>query len=224
MPYLTANGTTCIRGKVVMPRTGLWWADLEIQDQDPTPYEGKVTLAFNEGAFTLQGASLPARLAPQWGVVMCRVVGGAAGLATQLPAKAYQSVTFQLPFLDLLGACGEAASPIADPSTLKLPLQFWNRLAGTGARALGALVDPLGLPWRALPDGTIWVGPETYPDSGLTNYVITDTAPQENALELKIDTPSIFPGESFQGNEVSRLEHHIETHQIRTRLWFEDQP
>jgi hypothetical protein len=220
MPYLTANGTACVKGQLVLPRIGAWHADLVVDDTDPSNYEGSVELSIADGHVILSGTAT--RFDEQYGVVMLRVVAGGGGLGNLLPAKGYQNVPLSIPLGDICSDAGEGLSELCDAGTLTQTLPFWNRTYVTAGRALQALLAPTGVGWRMLFDGSLFVGPESWPQSPLTNYLILDQAPQEGRIEFSADIPNVRPGETLGGQPVSRLEHYFEADKLRSTCWFED--
>jgi hypothetical protein len=90
---------------------------------------------------------------------------------------------------------------------------------------LTRLLAPLAqaVTWRVLPDGTIWAGPETWPDSGLTtdDYQILDEDPREGTALLGVEAPVLLPGTALAGRRVSYVEHLINAEGVRSNVWFE---
>lgn len=219
---MTANGTACHKARIQLPRIGAWHADLVIDALDASNFEGQVTLSIADGRIQLQGTAL--RYGVQYGVVMARVIGGGAGLGTILAAKSYQNATVKTVLSDICSAAGENLSSVADPKTIATQLPFWNRFSLTAGRAIQAVLENLGVAWRVVADGSIFVGPDTYPPTSMKGALILDTAPEQNRLDFYADVPKLFPGEGWNGRSVSRVEHNFTEDQLRSRVWFEDVP
>ena len=84
---------------------------------------------------------------------------------------------------------------------------------------------PAGSSWRVLADGTVWVGTEAWPDSGLleqTDYVETNEWPGENRIELGVETLKLLPGTTLGDRKVSFVEHILRDGYVRSRALLED--
>jgi hypothetical protein len=154
------------------------------------------------------------------------MAAGAAGLRTLVTAQSYASAPVSLIVGDILNAAGEKLAA----SSMSLAARFaWTRFGvdvSAGA-ALQAVVDELGAVWRALPDGTIWIGTETWPPWTVTNFDVTDVQPEDGRLELVTDTPTLLPGmslpsgDTFTGGNVGRVLYRIASDAIRVEVFFE---
>lgn len=219
------NGIPCVRGRITLPLTGAWVADVvaEPSSQNATfPYPGgAVTVAFCGQSFNgvVRRASAP------FGTTFARLIGGAGGLPTGLPALSYQNTTVDQVLTDLLSACGETLSATSDQTLLSTSLAFWMRTAGPAWKALANLVDQLDPDgtWRVLPDGTIWVGIDTWPPTSMESFELLGYFPQELSAEIFSDSPSILPGQSILGGEATSIEHVVEPTKIVTHILFRDQ-
>lgn len=223
--WLTLNSFDCIRGRITLPRKGVWVADLVVEPTSDTadlPANGDpVTVNLQAGQITFNGTVR--RIQNAFGTVLCRVVGGGGGFPQIVQPKAYQGVTFQFVLNDLLGDLGETLSSQSNSTDLNLNLPTWVRNTNPGWIAMGSLMSEVSPDtWRILPDGTTWVGPDVWPASSMTSYDILDYAPQELRAEVYSDTPNLLPGQSFMGGMVSTVEHHIEPDKLFMRILFED--
>lgn len=222
MALVDVNGSAVIDGRFWFPRTGAWRAKLRVDSIDPIT--GPVTISIWDGRLVLQGFVW--RGAEYVETAYLNIVGGAGGLRSPARARAYNLTSLRIVLGDLLTGTGERLSPTADAATLAKQLPAWTTAAlSTGlvlARALRS-ADPTAS-WRVLPDGTVWVGPETWPDSGLTtdDYQILDEDPRQNLAILGVEAPLLLPGTTLVGRRVSRVEHAIEAEGVRSFVWFED--
>src|SRR6185369_6195049 len=96
-----------------------------------------------------------------------RVVAGKDGLGKTAKPKHYDDPSIRIVLADLVATAGEAVAGSADTSMLSRHLTAWT----TTSRPVGNVIDLLlrqaqGSSWRMLADGTVWVGSETWPDSG----------------------------------------------------------
>lgn len=224
MAFITANGKNVLDGtRITIPRTGLWHADLAVDA--PDGLSGACTLAI-EGGLTLVGTA--ARAGVWIDTAHVRLLPGAAGLGKLAKAKHYRNVSLSVVLRDLLATAGEKVAASSDASVLAAHLPMWTQAQQEVGAAITALVSDRRRPdavWRALPDGTIWVGKETWPDSGLQtprDYQELDEAPQEGRAELGIEAPQVLPGQLLGGRRVSGVEYRLDGGALRKSVWFED--
>lgn len=216
--YVTANGYAVISGEIALPRSGVWTADLVVDHATAADLSGRVTIAL--GALSFQGTAF--RVGVTLETVMLRVVGGAGGMATVLPAKQYQGVPIRIPVTDALSGAGELLAPDADPGVLGQFLKGWVRMKQQASTALAALLASAGATWRVRANGSVWVGSELWPVTQLGNYDLVRQDQHLGLFEIAADLPSIYPGESFLGQQVSYVEHNVTASRLRTQIWFED--
>lgn len=224
--YITANGAGVIRAHVLRPRIGAWHAELVVDAQDEGTFTGPVALVV--AGLNLQGFAK--RSGAHHQTVFVRIVGGAGGLGSTVQPRSWQNVPIRIPLSDALTAVGERLSPTADASTLGTILPKWSRPQRSAGVEVGALLSAVpGAAWRVLSDGTIWVGPETWPEKEL-DFTEIEFQPSIGRLEFASDVPDISPGQTFSPNcgepyasrRVSSVEHTTEAGRLRNFVVFED--
>jgi uncharacterized protein YfiM (DUF2279 family) len=222
MALVAVNGHGLIDGRLIFPRSGAWYADLRVDTAEAVT--GAVTISIGDGRLVLKGTVSRGAEYADTGFV--RVVAGADGLRKVAKPRSYNQSSLRIVLGDLLGGAGEKLAASADGATLSKHLVAWTTAglsAGVAlARALRSAAPAAS--WRALPDGTFWVGPETWPDSGLVtdDYQILDEDPRQLTALLGVEAPLLLPGTALAGRRVSRVEHTIGADGIRTWVWFED--
>jgi hypothetical protein len=222
--FATLNGVPVFHGVICIPRVGAWTADLSVdRDQAVT---GACTLAI-DGGLTLVGQA--DRSGVWLGTARLQVVGGANGLRKTARPQHYRQTTLRAVLADLLATAGERLAASSVAATLALSLPHWTTIGQPVGRMVAALLEDARLPaataWRVLPDGTLWVGQETWPDSGLVNltdYQDLAEAPEEGTVELGVEAPRLLPGTTLGGRRVSYVEHRLSGEGARTCLWLED--
>jgi hypothetical protein len=210
---------------MILPLTGVWVADVVAEAENaqgvfPTP-GASCSVTFGTTSFqgTVRRSSNP------FGTVFARLVGGAGGLPTKLEPKSYQNTTAQNVLNDLLSDCGEKLAPSSDQGILNQALGNWVRLAAPAWQSLAVLMDwvnPNGT-WRVLPNGQTWVGVDTYPPTTMQSAELLGYFPHRLEAEIFSDTPTILPGQSYLGGEVSSVTHEIEPDHIVSKILFLDQ-
>ena len=220
--FCTVNGEAVHRAVIERRRVGAWHADLwlNVEEGRLQEFAGAVELKLGDHSF--QGYAM--RAAAARGVVAVRVVGGAGGLATVVPPKAYLNVPLRIPLRDVCSDAGEALSATADASLLSSNLPKWVRMSQSAGVALAALLGGVGDPtWRILDDGALWVGTDSWTEVDTDLVDVTGRDPVAGRVEVATDEPWAFaPGLTFQGGRISVVEHRIEGRRMRHVLWMED--
>jgi hypothetical protein len=218
---VTVNGLPALSAEITVPRVGVWHADVSLaRSGEATTLAGAVALELGNTSWR----GTVRRAGENRGVITARIVGGADGLAKDVPARAYQGVPVRLPVAELLSEVGEVLAATSDAGILGAVLQQWSRSAGSAGAAFGALLEIAGAPaWRVLPDGTVWIGTEAWAPSALSDYTYLSNAPGTGFVEIIAWDPQVYPGEVFRERRVSAVTHRWNAQQLRTRVWFEDE-
>jgi hypothetical protein len=205
----TLNGLPLLLATVRSARIGPWIAEVEFRSEDAVT--GAVTLEI-EGA-TLSGY-LPVSTEKSPARYAGAVVGGAGGLDTQLAAKQYVAPTVELVLSDIARKAGESLSATIESSLLSRSLTTWQRAAGTAKQAVAAMANSLGVSWRILTDGTLWLGAETWPEVDPEHRLLDDD--QATGTVTTSLLPSLQPGQTFRGLRLELVTHTIGTKEGRT--------
>lgn len=226
--YLKANSFDCLRGRISIPLTGTWVADLAIDpgtsDALIPPYQSPVTITLGENGFTLTGNVR--RINNAFDTVFARVVGGGLGIWQSVNPQAYQNATFGVIASQILSQVGETLSTSTPSSVTNLQVPFWTVMKGPAFKVLYALVKlassmlSVKINWRVLSDGTVYIGPEIWPLATMTSYDLMSWQPEQLLTTVFSLNPTVLPGQNWQGGNVSNVEHVIEPERIRTRIWF----
>lgn len=212
MSLLGVDGVAVVAGTITLPRVGRWVADLELEAAPPAP-RAKATL--KGPALSLVGHV--ARSGSFVGAHRVRLCGGAGGLALPLPGQHFRSMPISLLLDDLLGLVDERRSPTIDQDILGRSLTSWVRPAGAASQALTTLADLLGVVWRVLADGTIWLGEDTWRETAATGELL-DANPMQRTVHAAFETMAILPGQTFKGLRVDVVSHTISDTGFRTEL------
>jgi hypothetical protein len=214
--FAELNGFAVTRGAISLPRIGIWSARLTL-DAEELPL-GPATLAVGTPPVTLEATVLRPALMGQAAEVL--LVGGAGGFSKRVAPKDYQDVPIRVVLADLLSEVGERLSSASDPNLDTLMLPRWTRMGGPARDAIVQLSETLGVSWRVLPDGSTYVGRETYPKSTSKGEVL-ERVPGEDLMVVATESVDILPGEVFDGRRVSYIEYVISSAQVRSTIWCE---
>lgn len=204
---------------VCLPRVGFWHADAIVDVA--TQLSGRVTVDL--GQLQLEGTVLTG--APYTDTGYYRIVGGAGGLAGSKLCKprAFSRCTLQQPLVALLDDMGEQLDDVnSDPAVLGQQLGAWFKLGVAGGRQLRALLEsaPAGTAYRFSDNGKLWVGKETWPDSGL-DFEEIGQLPHEGRVEITTEDATLKPGVLLDGKKVSYVEHRLDSGRLRTLVLLE---
>ncbi len=243
----TVDGNFGLRGRLAFPRTGAWYADLRVafNDSEAQSTTGadataigdsfmktvakQSTIDIDDGRLILVGAPEPGGLWQE--VNHVRLVGGAGGLRKTAAAKHYTTATVRVVLGDLLAGAGEKLSPTSDAVVLGTTIVTWTTVAIATGRLITQLLRTAApaANWRVLPDGTVWVGVEKWPDSGLVegdDYQVLTQDPARLYAKLGIEVPLLLPGttlgEGTEARRVSYVEHVLDDPETRSEVWFEN--
>jgi hypothetical protein len=204
-------------GYVVVPRTGIWMADLRANTIVDLPDRLTVTLG---------GVDMPAAVNKTElisGMTEVRVLGGAGGIGDQARPKHYHRPVVRHVVADLLRDAGEALSPTSDAGILGKELEAWDTIDLPTGAILSALCEVAGKDanWRVLTDGTVWIGAETWPDSGVESRQIQADGPNAAAV-IGTDIPGLLPGTLLDGRRVDTVQHDLEANRTTVLFASED--
>ncbi|MFO0658896.1 MAG: hypothetical protein U0165_03545 [Polyangiaceae bacterium] len=200
--------------ELVMPIRGAWTASVQIDAE--AELSGRVTLSY-------KGATWSCSIIASGiygGRCLVRLVGGAGGLGTPLEAKHYRDVTVRAVLDDVFRASGEKLSPTVLDAVIDQKLPTWTRASGNASSAIGDIAEKLGLSWRVLRDGTVWIGSETWPEV-TGQFVITREEPQFSRMVVAPETAFLIPGSTFRTRRVSEVAYNVGASGFRAHLLFE---
>lgn len=219
---ILVNGSPVIRGVIAMPLKGSWHADLVVATQDPSIFEDGVLIDFDSGALLFAGTVRRADMVAD--AYVLRMVGGYDALTEFLSPKSYQNVTLGGPLRDVLTDAGESLAPDSDQSVLNTSLPRWVRTGDFAHRALWNLMGraPSEALWRMKPDGDLWVGVDSWPETS-AEWTPISSDPNVGRVTVAANIPAIFPGQTIEGRKIEYALHHIEATGLRSTLRLSDE-
>jgi hypothetical protein len=213
---ITVNGFGVQYGTLCMPQYGAWHMRAIVDADVIADVTGACSTVI-EGGATLAGTAH--RVGESNGRFEVWIVGGMNLLSTTLLGKFYSAAPVRTILTDIATESGEMLSATADAATLSTLMQKWARVAGPAGRALGLMVGELGVSWRILDDGSIWVGPETWM-AYTADVDEIDVAGADDMVVIADETLGLRPGMSYGGRNVSYVQHVIESDSLRTEAWL----
>ena len=212
---LTHDGSTAAVTalSLLVPRVGQWTADVTL-DADAGP-SGACSLSLDGRVYT----GHVVRGAVYAGAWRGRIVGS-AGLLADAPATALQGATLALVLRDLAGAVGITLA--ADTGALDAAAPRWHRHTGPASQAVADIARAAGYAWRVRPDGTLWLGADTWATVTPASPVdVLDELPEAGRITLAGDTLDIAPGQTLalRGRDPVRVgcvEHRATADDVQT--------
>ncbi len=210
--YATANGIPVVSANLTFPRIGTWVADVLVDTDQGLA--GAVELDI--GGLVLKGSVW--RSGVTITRTQARVVGGARGLGVQLKSRFYRQVPARIVLNDLLSEAGERLSSTSDPTLLSRNLSAWARFELPASDCLRALVDDeLAACWRVLPDGSVWVGTEQWPETSAP-YTVLGERRELGQVDVGCSGALVLPGTTIGGRRVSHAFYTVDASSLRGTL------
>jgi hypothetical protein len=212
---LTVSGIPVLSLSLAMPILGPWHANIELSTE--TAPESPIVIT--DGTNSFSGTLVPNRSGFRGNAFLARVIGGAGGLGTILDVAHYNEAKVRLMLADILSGAGETGSEVSDGPTLESELIAWSRARATAGTALTMLAEKVGAGWRVLDDGSVWFGPETFPEpQEALAFEALDPDPIDAARVIAGEALSLRPGMMFNGERVLRVLH-TSGESVRTQYW-----
>jgi hypothetical protein len=220
----TLQGLSVLELRLTRPLVGLWVATLEVDHQDAEElYSGPLEL--KDERITYQGTKVQGGVIS--GVARLDVVGGTGGLLKPVPPRHFREVTVKALVESLLSLAGEQLDATSTATVLSRTLPFWSwggdGLNERASRHLTSITDKLGVSWRVLPNGKVWVGIDAWnPADEDINAIELDRDDADGNVLLATESLELGPGVSLAGRHVGRTEHTFGRQEsLRTTFWVE---
>lgn len=210
----TLNGKDLLTATIQEPLIGYWTATVEVDSE--AAITGAVSMEIDGVTWVgtvMSGDSYAGRAHAQ-------IVGGAGKLATELDAKYYLGVPLAVVLSDLSAGTGEKLSATIDSAVRNHSVARWSRPQGKASLALKQVADEVSASYRALRDGTLWLGAETWPTVA-PKYDEIDKQPGRGSMTIAPDSPTVAPGTAFAGKRVSRVTTTLSPEGLRQDIVFE---
>jgi hypothetical protein len=218
MPFATLNGMPVLKANIHMPRAGLWTFDAQVDtsDTDPDVLAGSLTLATVDGKLSLTGTAFRSGSAFATGLVSAVV--GANGMGALAAPASYRNATVAIVLSAILKTGGEKLNAKSDPRIVKAALSAWTVLEQPIGVCVDQLLQNTDALWRSAPDGTIWIGQDTFPQLTRGDAVIESYRPQQGDAWVCFESLDVYPGVTFEELAVEYVTHEITPGGMRTHL------
>lgn len=220
---VTCFSLAVLEGRLEVPIMGNWNACFTL-DSD-TPPTGIVDIIFHreDGEVDIYLGTVLYGY-PWQGRCKVVVVGGGGGLKVpELPAKNYTSLFIAVPLAlivtDIVRTAGEFLADGVAQSLIGYSVSRWARVSGGAGRSLTHVARDFELGWRVLPDGTVWMGVETWPESPLVPFDCDDDG-KARILVIAPDNATYAPGTVVLGRRVNQVVYTITAHELRAELHY----
>lgn len=225
----SVNGLRLLTCKIRMPRVGAWHLNFEADVTDDGALEalaagddGKVRITLEHEGVSFVGTMV--RGDQKRAVYQGRAVAGSGGLSATIPARSYGSplgVTVKQIVTDILRECGESLSETVEDTVLERRVSRWTRTQGVASHALLKVADAVGMTWRVLRDGTIWMGAASYPAADVEHMTLDEDWSDGAILVATNDQGGpgpllLEPGTTFHGQKLELVEHMLSGSGFRT--------
>lgn len=220
MASILVNGTRRASSlRVLLPRVGVWTADLVVDDAEGLT--GRVTVTV-DGGLSLAGTVLRSGVGAE--VTSARLVGGAGGLRRPIASVPHRNALLSDVLAAALADAGETAA--TDLGDLSAVFAHWIRRAAPAAQVVADVARAGGLTWRVRADGSVWVGAETWPAYAPADVELVSWHDASGALLFSGTTLGILPGQTLTAGgrtvRVGGVEHHATAQSLRTTVTTED--
>jgi hypothetical protein len=219
MAIALLNDIACIRADTYMPRQGVFYADIALDASKQV--DGDAVLKLADGKLELHGTALRTGVFGE--VAYLRLIGGAGGMSTPVKKKFYRQTTGKIVAQDILADAGEKLSKTADASILGRQLANYVQRVQPAGAALGLLCDFLDAIWRVLPDGTVWIGTESWPKADDPGDLLSESPADQRAV-YGTEAPSLLPGTALGERYISIVQHKVSADQVTTHVHWETEP
>lgn len=212
MATATVQDLACFEARLSVPRAGVWCLDAVVNTRQAL--SGAVSAKV--GKIDLTGTVAHGEV--YLDALRVRIVGGMGGMGKTASPKFWQQTAAQQVASSLLDSVGES---LDSASSLSASLAFWAVGSGTAGAELGKLAAALSdaTVWRVQPGGKVWVGEDSWADSGVSGVEI-DRDPIERVVVIGADVPALLPGTTWEGLRIDLVEHHVKAGAVRTLAWW----
>lgn len=199
MSQLSLGGVAVVRAELIVPRVGVWTADLTLESDVAVP---TATSLVAESGMTWAGSIVTQGVYD--GRRQLRFVGGAAGLPTLCKPKTFRQTSLRTLLSDTLASAGETLASSSDSVALSTQVSTYARLETSATSVVAYWAARTGVIWRVLPSGEVWLG-TVQPAPAPEDIVVLLDRPGRRRMTVSTETFSLLPGHVVEGKTVESL-------------------
>lgn len=220
MSVVTLGDLPVIDLRLSLPLKGRWHASVvAFAPEQPPPSRLLDLVIKSEDVEQLRATGTPAKSENPLDTIVVELVAGADGLKKQATPRSYRSTTAQTVLNDLVSDSGEKLSSTIDVGLLQTSIERWSTIGRNVGACIEILSQQLGVGWRFLLDGSLWLGKEAWP-SVSPSADVSQYDPLRTAVELASEDVLVLPGQTFQQRQVNYAQVDMLNGALRERLFF----
>lgn len=214
MTAINCNGHPVLYGTITAPNQGAWWADIQTRGALSTGDTAVITdgETTNLVGTVVDGGESGSR-------IHARIIGGKGGVLTNTSGRSWRQTTASKVLLDICSDISETPSPGIATSVALSSLPFWTQPVESGGSALRNLADHLGVTWRVLTNGTVWLGDSNAGEPGLPEFTVLDPHPEDRSYDVAPESLALWVGKTQQEQAVKRVEYSL-GERLRCTYWL----
>lgn len=205
-----------------LPLRGAWVAHLELGGTEAPTGAAALRLAREDGSIdTFEGTIRRASVAAGSALVSVTLVGGAGRLLEVLEPREHAQGAAPVPAgliaRSIVDGAGERLTDGVEDALDAVLLSRWTRAAMPAGSAIDVLAWALGMGWRVLVDGSIWIGAETWPAVDASDLA-PNGDPRDGSVMYAPEGAPLRPGTTIDGARAALLDYTITPGRSRVRV------
>lgn len=211
------NEQPIVQCHLMLPKIGAWMANDVLVDTDQEFNIGdSITMNFLDQTF--KGTVLDTGV--YRGFQQCTIIGGSGKFPDQLESSSYNSIPLGQIVNDIARKTNHTVSTTSDQNLLNHNLVGWNILKMKASLALVKLLESQGAIWRILPDGTLWVGYESYTPLNTNDFLVIEKFPEQARWNVYNEDYLVQPLSFLDGNNIQQVEYYVAADDLQQTLFF----
>lgn len=214
MADVTVAGVGARAGHMTLRLNGAWRAEFELANTEDKTGQVEVVLAGQTFIGTVKTWATDAG-----GDSRVVVIGGANKLNTFVAAKAYLETPLRQVVESILREVGEELDESSAP--MEETPRHWVTVEGAASTALKSVL-PEEYHYRTLPNGKVFVGPETWPEVPAGDNEAEVTIDTKKTIDVYVSTGNLLPGQVHFNKNISEVTYILTEDSLKARLSYEE--
>ncbi len=205
-----------------MPERGAWLAHLDFGAISAPTGAASLRITTEDGGLDIfDGTIRRSAIAAGSERVSVTLVGGAGRLVEVLEPREHAQGSAPVPAglvaRSIVDSAGERLADGVEDALDAVMLPRWTRIAMPAYLAIDVLAWALGMGWRVLADGSIWVGFETWPAVDASGLA-PNGDPRDGSVMYAPEGAPLRPGTTIDGARATLLDYTITPGRSRVRV------